>query len=78
MKKTKSKVLFDVKKRRVLVQDLEEIDYSDVVEAAIEQLQSGLHLELSEPRSHFVRTICDREKLVREKVVACIMSMILT
>ena len=52
--KTKSKVPFDAKKRRVLVQDLEEIDYSNVVEAAIEQLQSGLHLELFGPRSHFV------------------------
>lgn len=78
MKKTKSKVLFNFKKWRVLVQNLEEIDYSNVVEAAIEQLQSGLHLELSEPRSHFVRTICDHEKPVRKKVVACIMSMILT
>ena len=68
---------FDAKKRRVLAQDLEKIDYSDIVEAAIEQLQSSTHLELSKPRTQFVRAICDHEKPIREKLVACIMSMIL-
>ena len=52
--RSKSKVQFDVKKRRVLVQDLEKLDYGDIVEAVIENLQCSLHLELSEPRSQFV------------------------
>jgi hypothetical protein len=77
MKKTKSKVPFDAKKQRVLAQDLEKVDYSDVVEAAIKHLQSGVHLELSKLRSQFVRTICNHEKPTWEKVVACIMIMIL-
>jgi hypothetical protein len=54
MKKTKSKVPFNTKKRKVLAQDLEKINYSDVIEAAIDHLQSGVHLELSKPRSRFV------------------------
>lgn len=49
------------------------LDYGNIVEATIE----NLHLELSEPRSQFVRAICDRDKLVREKLVTCIMRMIL-
>ena len=48
--RSKSKVPFDAKKHQVLVQDSEKLDYGDIVEAAIENLQCGLHLELLSTR----------------------------
>lgn len=77
MKKTKAKLPFGASARKVLASDLEEKDYTTVVEAAIERLLAGLHLELSEPRRLFVCAVCDPNKPIRETLVACIMGMIL-
>lgn len=61
-----------------MIADLEKRDYSAVVEAAIDRLRAGLHLELSEPRHTFVCVICNHEKpAIREHLIACIMGMVL-
>ena len=77
-KANKSKAPFNVKTRKAMIEDLESVDYSTLVEAAIKRLPSGLHLELSEPRNRFVCAICDHDKpVLREHLVACVMGMVL-
>ena len=55
--------------------DLETLDYKDLTEEAIRQLQSGLHLQRYKTRRDFVHAICQE---TREALVACIMGMVLT
>ena len=69
------KTKFTAKQRRLMVEDLEKVDYQDLVDSAVQQLQSGLHLERYERRRQFVRVICDGA--AKESLVACILEMVL-
>ena len=54
---------------------MEKVGYQDLVDSAVQQLQSGLHLERYGHQRQFVRVICDGA--AKESLVACILEMVL-
>ena len=56
-RKGSTKVPFALKDRKKMVQDLEEVQYDDVVQMAIQRLEAGLHLERYKSRREFVSII---------------------
>ena len=69
------KVPFTLKDRKKMVQDLEEVQYDDVVQMAIQRFEAGLHLERYKSRREFVSIIC--RDPAAQTLTACIMGIVL-
>ena len=60
-KKTSKKTKFLVKDRASMIANLKKGEHIDVVEAALEILPSGVHLQLYESRKKFVSAFSDNK-----------------
>ena len=74
-KQKPEKTKFTAKQRKIMVGDLEKVDYQNLIDSAVKQLQCGLHLELCPDRREFVRAIC--EGTAKEALTACILEMVM-
>ena len=70
------KAKFTVKQRKLMVGDLEKVDYQALVDSTVQQLQSGLHLQRYNRRREFVWAICETQEVAKTALVACILEMV--
>ena len=73
LKKAAKKTRFLVKHRTAMITDLEKDDYADIVEAVIDKLPTGIHLQRCESRKKFVAVLCG--DTAKEALTRCVKFM---